>query len=244
MLRGDDVAELQQRLCTLGFDTGRIDGIFGDATVRALGRVPAQRRRAGRRHRGRRPPSASCCASRAATSDQALVSLVREPRRPAGLATHPARPPRRRRRERRAGQCHRCPAAAAHPGRHPGDASSTTPTTSIQAKEANELEVDVFVGLRLNPSTSVVPDRLLVRDATTSPRVGAAWPSWSRARFPGPSASRTRASRACRSRSCARPGCLPSLVEIGPASTVVERAPALAAALSVALGHWADASWD
>jgi len=37
MLRGDDVAELQQRLCTLGFDTGRVDGIFGDATVRALG---------------------------------------------------------------------------------------------------------------------------------------------------------------------------------------------------------------
>ena len=34
MLRGDDVAELQQRLCTLGFDTGRVDGIFGDATAR------------------------------------------------------------------------------------------------------------------------------------------------------------------------------------------------------------------
>ena len=37
MLRGDDVADLQQRLCTLGFDTGRVDGIFGDATARALG---------------------------------------------------------------------------------------------------------------------------------------------------------------------------------------------------------------
>jgi N-acetylmuramoyl-L-alanine amidase len=34
------------------------------------------------------------------------------------------------------------------------------------------------------------------------------------------------------------------LVELGPASTVVERAPSLAAALSGALGHWADASWD
>jgi N-acetylmuramoyl-L-alanine amidase len=34
------------------------------------------------------------------------------------------------------------------------------------------------------------------------------------------------------------------VVEIGPASTVVEQAPALANALSVALGHWADASWD
>jgi N-acetylmuramoyl-L-alanine amidase len=36
MLRGDDVAELQSRLCSLGFDTGRVDGIFGDATAAAL----------------------------------------------------------------------------------------------------------------------------------------------------------------------------------------------------------------
>ncbi len=34
------------------------------------------------------------------------------------------------------------------------------------------------------------------------------------------------------------------LVEVGPASTVVEQAPALAAAISAALGHWADASWE
>jgi N-acetylmuramoyl-L-alanine amidase len=37
MLRGDDVAELQQRLSALGFDAGRVDGIFGDATSAALG---------------------------------------------------------------------------------------------------------------------------------------------------------------------------------------------------------------
>ena len=36
MLRGDDVAELQRRLNALGFDAGREDGIFGDATARAL----------------------------------------------------------------------------------------------------------------------------------------------------------------------------------------------------------------
>lgn len=35
-LRGDDVANLQQHLCALGFDTGRVDGIFGDQTARAL----------------------------------------------------------------------------------------------------------------------------------------------------------------------------------------------------------------
>ena len=36
MLRGDDVASLQRRLGALGFDAGRIDGIFGSATERAL----------------------------------------------------------------------------------------------------------------------------------------------------------------------------------------------------------------
>jgi N-acetylmuramoyl-L-alanine amidase len=36
MFRGDDVAELQRRLSQLGFDPGRIDGIFGDETVVAL----------------------------------------------------------------------------------------------------------------------------------------------------------------------------------------------------------------
>lgn len=36
MLRGDDVAELQQRLSALGFDPGRVDGIFGQLTAGAL----------------------------------------------------------------------------------------------------------------------------------------------------------------------------------------------------------------
>ena len=35
-LRGDDVAELQSLLGRLGFDCGRVDGIFGPATGRAL----------------------------------------------------------------------------------------------------------------------------------------------------------------------------------------------------------------
>lgn len=36
MLRGDDVADLQRRLSALGFDTGRVDGIFGPQTARAV----------------------------------------------------------------------------------------------------------------------------------------------------------------------------------------------------------------
>ena len=36
MLRGDDVADLQLRLGALGFDAGRVDGIFGPTTQAAL----------------------------------------------------------------------------------------------------------------------------------------------------------------------------------------------------------------
>ena len=35
-MRGDDVADLQTRLCSLGFDTGRVDGIYGDNTTHAV----------------------------------------------------------------------------------------------------------------------------------------------------------------------------------------------------------------
>jgi N-acetylmuramoyl-L-alanine amidase len=36
MIRGDDVANLQRRLSALGFDAGRVDGIFGPDTARAV----------------------------------------------------------------------------------------------------------------------------------------------------------------------------------------------------------------
>ena len=36
MMRGDDVADLQRRLSSLGFDCGKVDGIFGPDTLNAL----------------------------------------------------------------------------------------------------------------------------------------------------------------------------------------------------------------
>ena len=44
MMRGDDVADLQRRLNGLGFESGKVDGIFGPDTLRALLDFQANRR--------------------------------------------------------------------------------------------------------------------------------------------------------------------------------------------------------
>lgn len=46
MIRGDDVAELQRRLNSLGFDAGKVDGIFGPDTLRAVLDFQSNRRMA------------------------------------------------------------------------------------------------------------------------------------------------------------------------------------------------------
>jgi hypothetical protein len=117
------------------------------------------------------------------------------------------------------------------------------PDDATQAHEANELAADVFVGLRLNPTRAEchtsywagrhdesqggrllavliqrsVPEVLGIRDAGAH----------------GMSLTILRETR------------MPSvLVELGPATLVVERAALLAASLAAVLGQWADVSWD
>lgn len=46
MMRGDDVADLQRRLSALGFDSGKIDGIFGPDTLAAVLDFQSNRRMA------------------------------------------------------------------------------------------------------------------------------------------------------------------------------------------------------
>ena len=241
MLRGDDVAELQQRLCTLGFDTGRVDGIFGDATVRALGEfqrnagLPVDGIVGGATLQGTDAPGEP--------PPRAGARL-----RGAGPGRPARRPPTLRGRHIAVGESGGLGSVTGALRRrltwggirvtelhHPDDA--------VQAKEANELGVDVFVGLRLNPSTSGcrtafwsgrhdeslggrrlaelvqagVPEALEVTDAGVH---GMSVPLLRETRMPA------------------------VLIEVGPASRVVEGTSALAAALATALGRWADASWD
>ncbi len=241
MLRGDDVADLQRRLCTLGFDTGRVDGIFGDDTARALGEF---QRNAGLPVDGIVGGATlrELLRLESRHHDPELITAVR-----ARAALRDA-PPTLRGRHIAVGESGGLGSVTGALRRrltfggirvtelhHPDDA--------MQAREANQLGVDVFVGLRLNPSTSscrtafwagvhddspggrrlaelvqsAVPDALGVTDGGVH----------------GMSVTILRETR------------MPAvLVEVGPASTVVERAPSLASALSGALGRWADASWD
>jgi N-acetylmuramoyl-L-alanine amidase len=241
MLRGDDVAELQQRLCTLGFDTGRVDGIFGDDTARALGEF---QRNAGLPVDGIVGGATlrELLRLESRHHDPELVSSVR------ARAALRSAPPTLLGRHVAVGESGGLGSVTGALRRrltlsgirvtelhHPDDA--------VQAREANELGVDVFVGLRLNPSTSTcrtafwsgthdespggrrlaelvqltVPGALDVPDTGTH---GMSVPILRETRMPA------------------------VLVEVGPASSVVERALSLATALSSALGRWADASWD
>ena len=241
MLRGDDVAELQQRLCTLGFDTGRVDGIFGDATTRAMAEF---QRNAGL-------PVDGIVGGATLTELLRLESRHHEPELVSAVrarAVLRAAPPTLRGRHVGVGESGGLGSVAGALRRrltlegtrvtelhHPDDA--------VQAREANELGIDVFVGLRLNPSTSscrtafwsgrhdespggrrlaelvqhALADALGVEDAGVH---GMSVPLLRETQMPA------------------------VLVEVGPATIVVERARSLAAAISGALGRWADAPWE
>ena len=76
-LRGDDVTELQSRLGRLGFDCGKVDGIFGELTARALERF---QRNCGLRADGVCGPETICLTDRLARQSGSGpgVAVVRE----------------------------------------------------------------------------------------------------------------------------------------------------------------------
>jgi N-acetylmuramoyl-L-alanine amidase len=241
MLRGDDVADLQQRLCTLGFDTGRVDGIFGDDTTRALSEF---QRNAGLPSDGIVGGATlrELLRLESRHHEPALVSVVR-----ARAALRDA-PPSLIGRHVAVGESGGLGSVTGALRRRLvlGGTRVTElhhPDDSTQAREANELGVDVFVGLRLDPSAASCQTAFWAGRHDESPggrrlaelvqRTVPVALGLSDAGVHGMSIPLLRETR------------MPTvLVELGPASAVVERAPSLAAALSGALGRWADASWD
>jgi N-acetylmuramoyl-L-alanine amidase len=225
MLRGDDVAELQQRLCTLGFDTGRVDGIFGDATGRALGEF---QRNAGLPIDGIVGGATlrELLRLESRHHDPELVSSVR------ARAALREGPPTLRGRHVAVGE-------SGGLGSVTGALRRRLTWGGVRVTELHHPD-DVFVGLRLNPSAPACRTAFWSGTHDESPG-GRRLAELVQGRLPaalgvadagvhGMSVPILRETR------------MPAvLVEVGPASTVVEGAPVLAAAVSAALGLWADA---
>ncbi len=241
MLRGDDVAELQQRLSALGFDTGRVDGIFGDLTSRALGEFQrnaglpvdgiagaatvAELLRFGSRHDGSELVASVRDRERLRQAPRTLggrrVALGEQ----GGLGATVAAVRRRLVRE----------GAVVSTHHHPDD--------SIQASEANAGDADVYLGFRLgagdrhcstafyegyrysSPGGRTLAELLVVTLST-------------RLRLPdlgsrGMSVPLLRETR------------MPAvLCEISPVSVLVEQSATVAEAIGDSLGEWAGAGWD
>jgi len=241
MLRGDDVAELQQRLGSLGFDTGRVDGIFGDLTTSALLEF---QRNAGLPADGIAGTTTvnELWRFQARHETASLVSTVRDRERlrqgpPTLAGQHLA-----------IGETGGLATTAGALGRRlvaAGARVSTLhhPDDSTQASEANMARVAVYMGLRLTPQRAgcqtwyyagyryespggrrlaevvqeVVPLAIGVPDLGA---LGMSVPLLRETQMPA------------------------VVVELGPAPLVVEQGRALVVALARALGTWAGSTWE
>jgi N-acetylmuramoyl-L-alanine amidase len=241
MLRGDDVAELQQRLSALGFDSGRVDGIFGDLTSAALGDfqrnvgVPvdgiaggatvAELLRLGTRHH-----------------DSELVASVRDRER---LRRAPRTLSGRRVAIGEEGGLGATVASLRRLLVNHGAVVSTHhhPDGSVQAAEANAAGAAVYIGFRV---------------VATGRSCSASYYSGYRYSSPG---GRRLAELLCRTLSrvldvadggsqgmslpLLRETQMPAvIVEVGPASVMVEQAATIAEAVLEALTEWVDSPWD
>lgn len=241
MLRGDDVAELQQRLGALGFDAGRVDGIFGDATSAALGDFQGN---AGLPVDGILGATTLLELFRvqARHQESQLVSTVRDRERlrqapPTLVGRHVALGEEGGLGTIVAALRRRLVAAGAQV------TSLHHPDGSVQAQEANSAGVDVYVAVRLDPVRAVTTTSYYAGYRYESPgghrlaelvqdRVAAALgtPDGGARGMSVPVLRETR---------------MPAvIVEVGPAATVVERGAVLADALSGALVAWAATHWE
>jgi N-acetylmuramoyl-L-alanine amidase len=240
MLRGDDVAELQQRLSALGFDTGRVDGIFGDLTSVALAEFQrnaglpvdgiagaatvAELLRFGSRHDG-----------------SELVSTVRDRER---LRQAPRTLAGRRISIGEEGGLGATVGAVRRLLVSRGALVTTHhhPEGSIQASEANAAAAEVFVGIRVGSE----------RGCSTSYYAGYRYSSAGGRRLAellhvalATTLALPDAGTDGMSLPLLRETRMPAVIcEVAPASVLVEQAPVIARAVVDSLAEWVDTAWD
>ena len=150
MLRGDDVATLQRRLSALGFDTGRVDGILGPNTARAISEF---QRNSGITVDGTCGPETLRALSRlgARTDDGDVVAGVRE------REAMRLRPTTLSGRRVVVGETGGLSVLAQTVARALARAGAEMvvlhdPDESVQAREANEAGADLFIGVSVDPT--------------------------------------------------------------------------------------------
>lgn len=240
MMRGDDVAELQRRLSTLGFDPGRIDGIFGDQTRTVVTEF--------QRNVALTPDG--LCGSRTLAEllrvtrregDADLVTPLRERLRLAGEGSGSLQG--RRIAVTEGGGF---AAAAAAVCRALGDTGATAlafhhPDPSHQAAEANAAEVDCVVSLRLEPGDSTCSTAFYsgFRYESVASRNLA---ELIQAQLPGALGLDDGGVRGM-SLPILRETQMPAIdVQLGSPTLVVQRTAALAHVIVICLASWIDAS--
>ncbi len=243
MLRGDDVAHLQRRLGALGFDAGRVDGIFGVQTNLAL--TDFQRNVGLNVDDGILGPETLRMllrvSGRANGSD--VVAEIRERQRlreaprtligrrivvgeTGGLA---ALAESVRRALARAG-------CSVHPLHDPDE--------SAQAGQANRLNGEVYLGLRFEPDAPGCGTDYFVGYNGIGSDGGRRLAETIQATVPSALAIPDRGVRGMRIPVLRETRMPAVLVELGPPAVVVERGVAVAAALSRALAVWASSPVD
>lgn len=236
MVRGDDVHVLQQRLGALGFDAGRVDGIFGPDTDQALRQF---QHNAGLRIDGVCGPEVCAALDRlgARTSNES-ISGVRERER---LLTTP---PGLHGRRIVVGQHGGLDVLATTVGRllHDGGATVAVlhhPDPSTHARDANAFAAELYLGLAVDGEPccriafyetdgfhSAGGATMAAALVDALPRLGGLVPGTA-VGLRLPVLRETR---------------MPAVVcLLGPTPTIVERSAALATAVTAAVRRWVDA---
>lgn len=241
MLRGDDVAELQLRLCGIGFDTGRVDGIFGDLTARALREFQEN---AALPTDGIMGPDTLRELRRVAPvhAPVHLVSTVR-----ARELLRQA-PPTLSGRHVAIGEPGGLSAPVAALRRRLASLGATVtilqhPVDSIQAQQANAAGADVYFSLRLEPERSGCTSAFYsgYRDESVGGRLLAEAVQ----RMVPPALGVPDLGVHGMSLTVLRETRMPAVaVDIGPVTVAVEHGASLADALAAALAAWACGPWE
>ncbi len=232
MLRGDDVAELQQRLGALGFDAGRVDGIFGPDSAHALGTF---QRNAGLPTDGICGPGTLAALQRlGGREDQANVAEVRERARLRDDAN-------RRRPWRIAfgewGGLGAVVDTCSRQLRHMGFRvdSLTHPDESYHARLANSLEVDLFIALVADEHERCTVSYFSTKGFDSSGGLHLATLVVGHLRPAGFVDATTMGQRLPVLRETRMPAIV---LRVGPIHRLVQRSPAIGSAIADAVSEW------